>query len=166
MAQNLTEQQENFAQLLFRGKGQSDAYLEAYPTSSKWNKSTLYANASRMAANSKVIARLEQLRAPVARKAQYDVNTAMDEAMQAFELAVEVRAPGAMVAAAQLRAKLQGLMIEKREISVTQMGSMTPTDKQMLLDAANKALAERKQLLAPDQGIEDVEPKGSTFDQK
>lgn len=162
MAQNLTEMQEKFAMGLFRGKSQRAAYLEAYPKSKQWTEQTLDANASRLSANSKVAARLEQLRAPVARRAQYDVSTAMDEAMQAFAMAVDIRSPGAMVAAAQLRAKLQGLLVDKKEIAVTQMASMTPTDKQMLLDAANQALAERKALLAPDQPITDIEPKQSS----
>ena len=122
--------------------------------------------ASALARHPAVVAKMQASREVVTKKVQevmqYGITEAMDEAMQAFSMAIEVRAPAAMVAAAQLRAKLQGLLVDKKEIAVTQMASMTPTDKQLLLDAANQALAERKALLAPDQPITDIEPKLSS----
>ena len=154
---NLTDKQEMFARELVAGKTQYAAYLCAYPGSDKWKRAQVDSKASVLAKMEKIQARMEVLRAPVARRLQYTLETAMDEAMQAFEIARDDRQSGSMVAAAALRAKLQGFMIEKREIAVTQMGSMAPSDKQYLLDEANRALAERKRLAMGD--VTDVEAK-------
>lgn len=158
MAQSLTEQQEAFTHGLFKGLNQTEAYIEAYPKAAKWNRTTVNANASRLAKHSKVVARLDQLRAPVARKLQYGVEEAMEEALQAFTLAASTEQPGAMVAAATLRAKLHGLLIERKEISVTKFDGFDPQDKMQMVEAAMAELAKRKALTGPDD-VTDVEPK-------
>ena len=61
----LTAKMEHFAQLLFQGYSQADAYKLAYPAQATQRPGTLYPNASRLAANSNVIARLAELRAAV-----------------------------------------------------------------------------------------------------
>lgn len=61
----LTQKQENFALNLFSGMKQRDAYLKA-GYSKKQLSATLDENASRMASDSKVVARLRELRAPTA----------------------------------------------------------------------------------------------------
>ena len=63
--QKLTAKMEHFAQLLFQGYSQADAYKLAYPAQARQRPGTLYPNASRLAANSNVIARLAELRAAV-----------------------------------------------------------------------------------------------------
>ena len=158
MAQGLTDKQELFARGLFKGMTQVDAYKEAYPASRKWNISAAYAEASTLAKHPKVVQRLKVLRLPVERKLQYGVEEAMDEALQAFSLAASTNQPGAMVAAATLRAKLQGLLIERKEIQVTKMDGMGASDKAVLLEAAHAELARRKALAPPDD-VTDVEPK-------
>ena len=61
----LTTKMEHFAQLLFQGYNQTDAYKLVYPAQARQRPGTLYPNASRLAANSNVIARLAELRAAV-----------------------------------------------------------------------------------------------------
>ena len=63
--QKLTAKMEHFALLLFQGCSQTDAYKLAYPAQARQRLATLYPNASRLAANSNVIARLAELRAAV-----------------------------------------------------------------------------------------------------
>lgn len=58
----LTSQQDKFALGVASGKSQADAYREAYPRSKQWKADTLYAAASRLMANSKVYARVGELR--------------------------------------------------------------------------------------------------------
>ena len=70
--QKLTCQQERCAQLLFQGKDQVEAYRLAYPAQARQRPGTLYPNASRLAANSNVIARLAELRAAVVAPAILD----------------------------------------------------------------------------------------------
>ena len=63
---------EHFAQLVFQGYSQADAYKLAYPAQARQRPGTLYPNASRLAANSNVIARLTELRAAVVAPAILD----------------------------------------------------------------------------------------------
>jgi len=155
---------EIFAQCLARGMTKTDAYKEAYPKSRLWTAASATNKASNLANNPAIVARLAELRVPILRQieantAGYGLLQAMNEAAEALEMARETRQAGSMVAAVQLRAKLNALLIERKEVSVTQMGDMTPTDKQSLLDAARQALAEKKALALQTGEVQDVEPK-------
>jgi hypothetical protein len=155
---NLTDQQEAFARALFQGKSQADAYREAYPKSLKWKGNSLYREASVLASNPMVVGRVNELRAPVVAELQYGVKEAMAEALAAYELAMSINQPGAATQATTLRSKLNGLLIEKKEVVVTQMPGMSAADKELLREAAKGELARRKALSAPDD-VQDVEPK-------
>lgn len=63
----LTAKQEAFAQAIASGKTQADAYRDAY-NAEKQKDSTLWANASRLMADSKVTARVEELRKVLEKK--------------------------------------------------------------------------------------------------
>jgi phage terminase small subunit len=63
----LTAKQEQFAQGLASGMTQADAYRAAY-SAAKQTDATLWANASRMASDSKVVARVAELQAQLAEK--------------------------------------------------------------------------------------------------
>lgn len=63
----LTAKQEAFAQGLADGLTQADAYRAAY-NASRQTDATLWANASRMAADSKVVARVASLKSALADK--------------------------------------------------------------------------------------------------
>jgi len=65
----LTYKQEKFCQSIVGGMTQSDAYRQAYSTENKAVK-TVHETASRLMTDSKVVARLEELRAPAVKKAQ------------------------------------------------------------------------------------------------
>lgn len=64
----LTEKQEAFAQNIIMGMSQADAYRNAYNTK-KMSDKTVWENASRLINNSKVKARVNELRSQVAQKA-------------------------------------------------------------------------------------------------
>lgn len=64
----LTEKQEKFVQGIISGKSHAEAYREAYPNQKATDK-TIWENASRLAKNPKVIARVEELRDSIARHA-------------------------------------------------------------------------------------------------
>ncbi len=63
--------------------------------------------------NTKVISRVEALRAPVLDEVRYDLKAAMGEANQALVMAQAQGNTSVMVAAVALRSKLSGLLIEK-----------------------------------------------------
>ncbi len=110
----LTSKQEAFAQAIVSGNTQADAYRKAF-SAGKMKDETIQQAASRLMADSKVTARVEELRAPVIAKLQYGLEEAMLEAADSFRVAKAKENGGAMVAAVQLRAKLNGLLVEKRE---------------------------------------------------
>lgn len=64
----LTSKQETFAQNIIMGMSQAEAYRNAYNTK-KMSDKTVWENASRLMNNSKVIARVEELRSQVAKTA-------------------------------------------------------------------------------------------------
>lgn len=132
----LTPQMEDFAQCLSTGMSQADAYRRAYPGSLKWKDSQVYSKASTLAGHVKVMERVKELRAPVVAKVQYDIEAAMREAAEAFEVAKVKENGGAMVAAVTLRAKLNGLLVDKKQI--------VPSDIEDLTDEQLDRLIARK----------------------
>lgn len=61
MGKRLTVRQEKFAQKYVECGNASEAYRYAYPSSAKWKDKTVWENASRLMANSKVSARVKEL---------------------------------------------------------------------------------------------------------
>lgn len=123
----LTPQQEIFCQAsIIPGTTQADAYRTAYPTSKKWKDSAIWSKASTLMSEGKVRERIAALRQPVIEKAQYGLEQAMNEAAEAFQVAKGKENGGAMVAAVALRSKLNGLLVERSEVAVTQFAEMTP----------------------------------------
>lgn len=157
---NLTDQQEIFCHEIVKGKSQFAAYQVAYPSSTKWKRAQVDSKASTLAAQEKVKGRIERLRAPILRKTTYEVVEAMEEAGRALELAMSTEQVGAAVAAIQLRAKLHGLLIERKEVKVSKFDDIEADDKQTLIETMKAEIARRKVLTAPDQGVTDVEAKG------
>lgn len=68
----LTVKQELFAQQYVLTGNASEAYRESYPKSKKWKDSAVYAQSSKLLANSKVLVRVEKLRNEV--KVKFDVS--------------------------------------------------------------------------------------------
>jgi hypothetical protein len=64
---SLSPQMETFATELAKGSSQAAAYRTAYPKSVKWRPETVHSEASRLAGNPKVSARVEELRAIAAK---------------------------------------------------------------------------------------------------
>ena len=63
----LTAKREAFAAGLAQGLSQAEAYRKAYPASLKWKAATVYEEASRLAADPEVRARVEELKAAAAK---------------------------------------------------------------------------------------------------
>ena len=90
----LTAKMEHFAQLLFQGYSQADAYKLAYPAQARQRPGTLYPNASRLAANSNVIARLAELRAAVVAPAILDAIQRQEFWSQIIVMTVRIHGTG------------------------------------------------------------------------
>lgn len=68
MSNKLTPQQEAFAQSMAKGMRQSEAYRVAYPKSELWKNETVWARASEMMADGKVIVRVNELKGALVEK--------------------------------------------------------------------------------------------------
>lgn len=111
----LTGKQEAFCQAIVSGMSQADAYRKAYDAQNM-KAETIQKRASELMANGEVAGRVLSLRAPVIAELHYDLKAAMEEAAQAFEVAKGKENGGAMVAAVALRAKLNGLLVDRSEV--------------------------------------------------
>lgn len=131
----LTPRQESFAQAIVSGLTQADAYRTAYACKNATDNSIIQM-ASKLMANIKVVSRVAELRKPVVEKLQYGLEQAMNEAQEAFEVSKSKEQGGAMVAAVQLRAKLNGLLIDRKVVEINAM--------QELPDDALERLIQRK----------------------
>lgn len=157
----LTFSQEKFAQGVVRGLTQSDAYREAYPSSLQWKDDSVHNKASALARDARVVARVALLRAPIVARMQYGVEQAMEEAMEAFRVARDTQQAGAMVAAATLRSKLNGLLIEKREVGgAGAFAGFSAERKVEMLNFVQSEMDRRKRLGQLPDDVSDVEIKG------
>jgi phage terminase small subunit len=146
-APTLTAKQEAFCQAIVSGMSQADAYRKAYDAENM-KPATVQKRASELMGNGAITGRVDALRAPVVEKLQYGLEQAMNEAEDAFRVSKQKEQGGAMVAAVTLRAKLNGLLIEKRE-DVTDplkkaIGNMPAEKAQEMLDALAQVEAVRK----------------------
>jgi hypothetical protein len=155
---NLTDQQEKFCHEIVKGKSQFEAYQVAYPTSVKWKRGQIDHKASVLSGQEKIQGRIDTLRQPLIRKTTYDALAAHEEAGMILDRAMEVNQLGPAVAAVQLRAKLHGLITEKREVKVTKMDDFSATEQLDMISALSAELARRKALSAPSD-VQDVDPK-------
>ena len=116
---SLTPQQEAFAQAVASGLSQSDAYRKAYKVKPTTRLETSQANASRLMADSKVSARVAELRAPVAAKAQITLEGHLDDLKTLRDAALKAEQYSAAISAEVARGKAAGVHVEKTEQAVT-----------------------------------------------
>ena len=106
----LTAKQEEFAKAIVEGMNQADAYRSAYSTKNMADK-TVWENASRLAADSKVSARIKELRDQIA-------TTKIMSAQRRLEWLTEVIMNGDVSTSDKLKAadimnKMQGEYVQK-----------------------------------------------------
>ena len=94
----LTAKQEAFAQGIADGLGQADAYRMAYDAE-QMKDETVYPNASRLMNNSKVIARVAELKSQVVEKQLWTREMSVKGLMSAYRIALEAKTSTGMTAA-------------------------------------------------------------------
>lgn len=115
----LTPKQERFCQCIVKGMSQTDAYKEAFDTL-KMKEETIWSNASRLIKNSKVIARVEELKKGIEKELVYSALESFNKLKEIQELAlVNQLKPDLTNAlkAEELKGKLAGLYVEKKDIT-------------------------------------------------
>lgn len=76
---NLTSQQEIFAQGIADNLSQADAYRKAYPKSQQWKPESVWSHASTLMANSKVRERVRKLKEALAEKQLWTREESVEE---------------------------------------------------------------------------------------
>jgi phage terminase small subunit len=94
----LTAKQEAFAQAIADGLGQADAYRMAYDAE-QMKDATVYPNASRLMSNSKVAARVAELKSQVVEKQLWTREMSVKGLMSAYKIALEAKTSTGMTAA-------------------------------------------------------------------
>ena len=130
----LTAKQEAFCLAIASGLNYSDAYRKAYDASTM-KPATINRKAKALTDNGKISTRISAMRKPVVEKMQYGLEQAMGEAEQAFVVARNREQGGAMVAAVQLRSKLNGLLVERSEVRTGPLDNLPPDEAKALMDA-------------------------------
>lgn len=125
----LTPKQEKFCIVYLETGNASEAYRQSY-NAENMSQNALNREASVMLDNPKIAQRVEQLRAPIIKKAQLTVEDLLRELEEARQLAIQTEAPAPAVSATMGKAKLLGL--GKQVIDHTSSdGSMSPKGKSL-----------------------------------
>lgn len=104
----LTPKQENFCLAYLETGNASEAYRRAYDAENMKPES-VNRLAKAQLDNVKIASRLEELRAPIIKKAQLTVEDLLRELEEARKLAIDTQAPAPAVSATMGKAKLLGL---------------------------------------------------------
>lgn len=144
--QGLTPKQEKFAQGIAQGLSQADAYRAAFDSSNSTDK-TIHEGASRLARNGKVAARVAVLTSQAAARAadapgkamRYELEDAMREIDEALATAKKNDNPTAMARCVELKAKLNGLMVEDRKNQRRPLEELTDAQLEARIERLNTA---------------------------
>lgn len=112
----LTPKQEQFAQSIVSGMSQADAYRSAYSTKRMADK-TIWENASRLMADSKVKARVQELRDKIATEAVMSAQERLEwlsEAIQSEGVAINDK-----LKAIDIMNKMQGEYTQKVQANIS-----------------------------------------------
>ena len=113
--QRLTAKQEDFCRKFMEMKSASDAYRASYSAENS-KKETVHRRATELLDNSKVAARLDELRAQADKHTEITLGEVSKALRQALTMALERGQTGSAVAAANGLAKLGGLIVDQQRI--------------------------------------------------
>jgi len=113
----ITDKQERFCHGIVSGLSQAEAYRQAYDVKGRSTK-TVWEHSSRLADNVKVMARIAELRAPIAKKVGITLESHLDELAKLRDIAVSKDQISAAVTAEVARGKAAGVHVEKSQIDL------------------------------------------------
>ena len=148
--QRLTAKQEDFCRKFMELKSASDAYRAAYSAENS-KKETVHRRASELLDNSKVAARLDELRAQVTKHVEITLGEVSGALREALTMALERGQTGSAVAAANGLAKLGGLIVDQQRVENVDANEAH-------LDALRELAAAPAPAPAPDPAPEPAEP--------
>lgn len=113
---SLTPKKEAFAQAVASGMTQADAYRTAY-NAENMKPETIASKASILMADGNVRARVDELRAPIAEKAQITLESHLDDLLRLRRMAEDNNDIKAAISAEIARGKAAGIVVDKKEIT-------------------------------------------------
>jgi phage terminase small subunit len=135
----LSQKMEAFAQAIAAGSYQADAYRMAYPTAQDWQDSAVWTEASRLAKDPRVAARIAELQA---KGAEASVFTLADHLRNLAEISRAALAAKDFTAAARAeesRGKASGFYVQKHELTGKGGGPIETKQTRDLTDEELKA---------------------------
>lgn len=115
-SQLLTPKQEAFAQQFVELGNAAAAYRKAYAVSATTKPSSIWVNASKLFASTKVAQRVTELQAENAQRHEITIDSVTEQLTKAYEMAIARRQPSAAVGACMALARLHGLFTSRVEV--------------------------------------------------
>lgn len=123
----LTAKQEKFAQVYVETSNASEAYRQSYNVKPDTKPESVWQAASTILADIKVSSRVLELQEEHRKRHNVTVDTLTAELDEDRKLARKVEQPSAAISAVMGKAKLHGLITDKRD-HISSDGSMTPRE--------------------------------------
>ena len=130
----LTPQQESFARWVVRGFSYSAAYRRSYTVGEKTLDTTVWQEASRVARNPHVSARIEALQAEAAKRAGVTKESMLAEMAFNRELALDAGNINAAIASSRDRARVGLLITDKLELTTGKDGAALAVQTEVALE--------------------------------
>lgn len=131
MGNGLTLEQERFCMAYLETGKAKDAYLQAYGSNAP--KKDLTALMTNTAVVARVTFLYNQIMSLMQQSCAADLDLLVRELEQARQLAIHIEEPSAAIAATMGKAKLHGLMIDRKEISMKRPEDMTEAELRQVL---------------------------------
>ena len=126
MVTRLTVKREGFVREVATGATLADAYRAHYDVRPDTKPETVWSNASRIMADSKVTARLAEIQQQAASRTIVTIQSITAELDEARAVAIKLEQSTAMTAASLGKAKVNGLLVDKLA-HTSPDGSMSPS---------------------------------------
>jgi hypothetical protein len=121
----MTPKEEVFAQAIADGNDQCQAYRLAYDVSPHTKMTTIYPNASRLMRNSKIIARVAELRAELSAQGLWTRKQSVEALKEVLRIGAENKRPLEIIAAVKALNAMYGYDTPPQE-PATNKGSQLP----------------------------------------
>lgn len=133
----LTSKQEKFCNEIVKNNlSQAEAYRKAYSPKNMQDK-TIHEAASRIANDSKVAARIKQLRSKIVKEIVYSKQDHFQELEEERQFSKELKQPSSSTKATELKGKLMGFYAEKHEVTGKDGKDLIPSAIEILGVAVN-----------------------------
>lgn len=125
----LTPKQEKFCQEYIATGNASEAYRRSYNVKPTTKDSSVNQQASALLADLRISSRVEQIKASIVQRHQLTIDDILDELEEAREMGKVTQQSSSMVSASMGKAKLLGLIVDRKEITVHGMISAMTDDE-------------------------------------